>query len=232
MAIDLIGLQALQDEKTLGKLEIDTHTEASITQLATATEGYKEDLENEKDALIANMVGVDDVIAEGNTQVTRVETTGTTEVANVEAKGTEVKAEIDTIIQGDPEGGNALALGGKTRAEFDTEINENSSNFITGGYQIITDISQDIELKEGYYEIVDNENSQYSVKINSDLFIKDGEVIENLAGYVRLKGVKVPCKLAIREFPTLTNNTSNNFLEMNSNFPSSKTVKSLIKEVN
>ena len=82
-------------------------------------------------------------ISEGDSEVLRVQNTGTVEINKVTAEGTnqvvlvktqgntslaavqKVKTDVEAIIQGDPAGGNAIALGGKTRAEFDDEIQEN-----------------------------------------------------------------------------------------------------------
>ena len=132
MAIDLIALQAIEDAKTLATSEIDTHTDASVTQLATATEGYKQEVED-------------------------------------------VKTEVELIIQGDPEGGNAISVGGKTRAEFDAEIEANTEQI-----QILSDL---------YIEQVDfvDEISKFKKYDEMKIKRKDDEIIINY--FAKNKGI-------------------------------------------
>lgn len=100
-------------------------------------------------------------------------------------------------------------------------------------YFLVNNINTDYFLKEGYYEIVDANDNQYSVHVGEDLYIADGQVIRDASGYVRLQGVELPCKVAIRDYPTLSGNTSGEtYLELVSNFDNSGSTvatKSLIK---
>lgn len=91
---------------------------------------------------------------------------------------------------------------------------EDPYTFIT-----VTDFDTDYELKQAYYEIVDNNNNWYNVHVGSDLYIEEGNVITAIAGYVRLQGIELPAQLAIRDYPTITGNTTGEtYLELVSNF--------------
>lgn len=91
-----------------------------------------------------------------------------------------------------------------------------------GGYITVTSYDTDLELKQAYYELVDNNDNEYRRYVGSDLYIEEGDVITDVAGYVRLQGVELPCKVAIRDYPTLSGNTSGEtYLELVSNFDNS-----------
>ena len=94
-------------------------------------------------------------------------------------------------------------------------------------YEEVEDENVDLVLQQGYYEIIDADGSQYSVYVGDDLLIDDNEVITDVSGYVRLQGVKFPCSVAIRSYPTLNNNAEDAYIELESDFPSSTAVKSL-----
>lgn len=109
MAIDTT---AITTAINAGKTELDSHVAADVIILETVRDGCKEDLGNEKDELL---VTANEVIAEGNTQVALVET-----------KGSEVKAEVEAILENSEAVGNALSLSGKTKEQFDAEIESNT----------------------------------------------------------------------------------------------------------
>ena len=133
MALDLVAIQAIQDEKTTSLDAIENKKDAVINEMSSAREVGKVELENKVDELL---VSANQTIAQGNTQVTRVTGQGDTEVARVTAQGdTEVgevttaktnavnavnaiKAEIETIVAGDPTGGSALSVGDTTEADL------------------------------------------------------------------------------------------------------------------
>jgi len=101
----------------------------------------------------------------------------------------------------------------------------------TGGYIEVSNENVDLYLRKGYYEIIDADNNQYSIFVNDNLEISDNQVIKDIAGYVRLQGVTFPCKVAIRNFPTLSGNTKDAFIEIESDFPSVIASKNLKKVV-
>lgn len=102
----------------------------------------------------------------------------------------------------------------------------------TGSYVEITSFDTDLPLQIGYYELIDNDNNQYSIRVPSGLNINDNEVIKNVAGYVRLQGVELPCKVAIRNYPTINANTLGTIgLELESDFNNAGSTKG-IKKIN
>jgi len=100
-------------------------------------------------------------------------------------------------------------------------------------YFLVNNINTDYFLKEGYYEIIDANDNQYSVHVGKDLYIADGQVIKDASGLVRVQGVELPCFMAIRNYPTLSGNTNNEaYLEIESDFEnagSSEAIKHLEK---
>ena len=102
-----------------------------------------------------------------------------------------------------------------------------------GGYMEITDVNTDLPLQTGYYNIIDAQNNRYLVFVDDDLAIADGQVIRDASGFVRVQGVEMPCKIAIKTYPIVDNNTNGEvFLEVESDFEnsgSSTAIKNLIK---
>lgn len=115
--------------------------------------------------------------------------------------------------------------------KLNMDVNFNSEMFQYIEYCDIEDENKDIPLINAYYEIVDNNGNQYSVRVAEDLAIADGQVIRDASGFVRVQGVKFPCLVAIRKYPIVTNNTEGAiFLEVESDFEnrgSSTAIKNL-----
>ena len=126
---------------------------------------------------------------------------------------------------------STLATSKAVKTAYDKQVARLSS----GGYVEVTDIDTDFILQIGYYEGVDSQGTQFSVRVDSTLEIPENSPIKDVSGYVRLQGVKMPCKLAIREYPTLTDNTAGLvLLEIESNFENSgdtEAIKSLVTDV-
>lgn len=108
---------------------------------------------------------------------------------------------------------------------YDIFLYENANfanilSFDVEGFIHVTDINTDFQLQGGmYYEVVDFDGNAYSVFVDSNLVIPPSSVIHDVAGFVRLQGVKMPCMVAIRNFSTLEKNTENtSLLELQSNF--------------
>lgn len=109
---------------------------------------------------------------------------------------------------------------------------------VDGGFVEVTDINTDFPLiGDMYYEVIDFSGNVYSVFVDSeDLVIPDNSVIYDEAGYVRLKGVNMPCMIAIRNYSTVTKNTEGtSLMELQSDFENSGSViglKTLLNNVN
>lgn len=118
--------------------------------------------------------------------------------------------------------------------EGDTQI----GRLVNGGFVEITDLNTDFPIQAGYYEIVDANNNQYSVRVGADLLIPNNSVIHDVSGFIRVQGVKTPCKVVVRTYPTITTNTKGAvLLEMESDFANVSSpgtpvgIKNLINEV-
>ena len=200
------SLKTELDNRIATATDKKTDLEASITT-ATTTKGNLD---------IANSTATDNISSiESNIETYNTNASSKTTIFNdnYTTKLEAITSEGDTQVTNvKNEGSTQVAT---VTAEGDTQVAKLSS----GGYVEVTDIDTEFTLQVGYYEGVDSQGTQFSVRVDSTLEIPENSSIKDVAGYVRLQGVDLPCKLAIREYPTLTDNTAGPvLLEIESNF--------------
>lgn len=141
---------------------------------------------------------------------------------------TEAKDNIDKILNRE----SFIVL---TESVMYTKIGNElvSRGSVKDNFVDVDTFNTDFKLARGYYEIIDATNSKYSIFVNDDLLIPKDSVIKDVAGYVRLQGVKLPCRFQFVDKPTIPNNTEGiTLLELSSNFENRGNVngiKTLIK---